>query len=653
MKLLQNDIVPLVPLRGSISASGDLCPLSYIAGTLEGNPDVYVWSGKRTDRKLISADVALHQLGINPVSFGPKEVLGILNGTAISASVAALAQHQADNLAVFSQVLTAMGVEALLGTVESFDPFIATVRPHRGQVEVAQNVLSFLKDSKLATNANSHSRLEGGHLRQDRYALRTASQWIGPQLEDLILAREQLAVELNSTTDNPLFDASSSKSHHGGNFQAVAVTSSTEKTRLALQMIGKLLFAQSTELLDTHLNNGLPANLACDEPSLSYTFKGVDINMAAYMSELAFLANPVSSHVQSAEMSNQAVNSLAFISARYTHMAIDILSLMSSTYLYSLCQALDLRAMNFLFLEKLKPAIALLTSSIFGQLFAAEHLDTLQVSVWSAIAHEIETTTTKDSSDRFMAVAHSAQPTLIKALSELSQRSTHGTKATPENVPNLLLLISTWTDKVAELAKNSFLSNRDAFLANPDATPYLGTASKCMYKFVREDLDVPFHRGLCDHPIVKAGEEKGRKLKNTGTQISIIYEALKDERLVVPVMACLKEALGQGSATAPATTSQNVMKVQQTSDTETVSRIVSTPIKVEIPAIQASPVIQQPDVIQSLQDGFLTENSPTKHRSNSAIVRQDLKTVHEDLKKEELKLCQLDNMIMNELKISS
>jgi phenylalanine ammonia-lyase len=308
VKLLQNDIVPLVPLRGSVSASGDLCPLSYIAGTLEGNPDVYVWSGKYTERKLIPANVALHELNITPVSFGPKEVLGILNGTAVSAAVAALAQHEADNLAVLSQVLTAMGVEALLGTVESFDPFIAAVRPHRGQVEVARNILSLLKGSKLARNEESDGKVGEGHLRQDRYALRTASQWIGPQLEDLILAREQLEVELNSTTDNPLFDVSTRKAHHGGNFQAVAVTSSTEKTRLVLQMIGKLLFAQSTELLDTRLNNGLPPNLAADEPSLSYTFKGVDINMAAYMSELAFLANPVSSHVQSAEMSNQAVN---------------------------------------------------------------------------------------------------------------------------------------------------------------------------------------------------------------------------------------------------------------------------------------------------------------------------------------------------------
>lgn len=635
VKLLQNDIVPLVPLRGSISASGDLCPLSYLAGTLEGNPDVYVWSGKHTDRKLISADVALQQLSIIPVSFGPKEVLGILNGTAVSVSVGALAQHQADNLAVFSQVLTAMGVEALSGTVESFDPFIATVRPHRGQLEVARNVISFLKDSRFARN-ESDRKAGDGHLRQDRYALRTASQWIGPQLEDLILSREQLAVELNSTTDNPLFDVSTRKAHHGGNFQAAAVTSSTEKTRLALQMIGKLLFAQSTELLDTRLNNGLPPNLAADEPSLSYSFKGVDINMAAYMSELAFLANPVSSHVQNAEMSNQAVNSLALVSARYTHKAIDVLSLMCSAYLYSLCQALDLRAMNIHFVDKLRPAVEQLTTSTFKRLIASETMSALQASVWSAIAHGLESTTTKDSCDRFIAIAHFAQPTLIQALSSLQRDHTNGSKTSFENIPNLLFLVLSWTEKVAELAKEIFLSNRDDYIANPDATPYLGAASKRMYKFVREDLRVPFHRGLADHPTLNGGEGKDGKLKNTGSQISVIYEALRDERLIAPVMACLKDALETNNASIAKCNGDIATHVEPTSDIAQCPCVQEKPSKTDSFTQGAqddeSTFIEDGDFIQGLKDVLTVDKSAKKHRSNSCSVRQDLKTVREILK---------------------
>jgi phenylalanine ammonia-lyase len=535
LDLLENNVIPLVPLRGSISASGDLCPLAYLAGALEGNPDVRVWTGPHNARRLLTADVALQSLNITPITFGPKETLAILNGTAVSACVGGLALHQADNLALLAQVLTAIGVEALLGRVESFDPFIANVRPHKGQKEVAQNVCSFLRGSLLANE--DEGELDGdGHLRQDRYALRTASQWVGPQLEDLMLARDQIETELNSTTDNPMIDAQSGKVHHAGNFQAVSVTSAMEKTRLALQMIGKMIFAQSTELLDCRLNHGLPANLAADEPSLSYTLKGVDINMAAYMSELALLANPVSSHVQSSEMSNQSINSLALISARYTHMAVDVLSLMAAAHLYSLCQALDLRVMQIHFMEQLRPAVIILTCDTFGNVLEPAKLNLLQDSIWSAMTQTITLTTSRDSPSRFYTVAKSAQEVLIEALGPSS--------VAPESNGELLRLIRLWTEKAATMSRVIFLANRAAYLANPDATPYLGSASKRMYRFVRKELQVPFHRGLIDHPTIQNGEGgKSNVKKNTGTQISIIYEALRDERLMVPVMDSVQEAV--------------------------------------------------------------------------------------------------------------
>jgi phenylalanine ammonia-lyase len=346
MALLDNDLIPLVPLRGSISASGDLQPLSYIAGVLEGNPDMYVWtSDGKGGRDLISADGALDMLKRRSITFGPKEALGVLNGTAVSTAVAALALQESHHLAVFSQILTAMGTEAMLGSVGNFNAFFAKVRPHRGQIEAAKNITLFLAGSQLARAEDADNQCVGG-LKQDRYALRTSSQWIGPQLEDLILAHEQITTECNSTTDNPLIDVEGDAIHHGGNFQAASVTSAMEKSRASLQMFGRMLFSQCTELINPDLNSGLPPNLAADEPSTSYTAKGADINVAAYMSELAYLANPVSSHVQTAEMGNQAINSLALISARYTHTAIDCLSMICATYLYVLCQALDIRAMN-------------------------------------------------------------------------------------------------------------------------------------------------------------------------------------------------------------------------------------------------------------------------------------------------------------------
>jgi phenylalanine ammonia-lyase len=534
MKLLEHDIVPLVPLRGSISASGDLCPLSYVAGTLEGNTDVHVWSGPPGSRILIPASKALKSIGMDPIIFGPKETLGVLNGTAFSVSVATICHQAADTLMVLVQILTAMSVEALLGTVESFDPFIATIRPHSGQIEVSRNIRAFLTGSKLASKGQEQNSPDG-ELRQDRYALRTSSQWLGPVLEDLSLARQQLNIELNSTTDNPVVDTPNRKIYHGGNFQASSISSSTEKTRMCLDKIGKLIFAQSTELLDHRLAYNLPPNLVADEPSLSYTMKGVDINMAAYYSELSYVVNPVSNHVQSAEMSNQGINSLALVSARATHTAVDLVSLMSATYIYILCQALDLRAMDRRFLETLEPEIRNLELAVLGSRLSRISLEllhsNLRVEIWRSLA----ATTGRDSPERFTIVARSTQYLLVMAL-QSSPRAGD------------LLLVTEWIDKLAETCKHVFCRNREEYLAAPDAGEFLGMASMKMYRFMRKKLCIPMHKGLVDHPTfggVSNGPGKEKRV-TTGTQISRVYKALREGRMTAVVMNCLNDALEVG-----------------------------------------------------------------------------------------------------------
>jgi phenylalanine ammonia-lyase len=116
-------------------------------------------------------------------------------------------------------------------------------------------------------------------------------------------------------TDNPLIDGETGHVHNGGNFQAMAITNAMETTRLALHHIGKLLFAQCAELITPGMNRGLPPSLAATDPSLDYHGKGVDIATAAYVAELGYLASPVSTHIQSAEMHNQAVKYAKFYSS--------------------------------------------------------------------------------------------------------------------------------------------------------------------------------------------------------------------------------------------------------------------------------------------------------------------------------------------------
>lgn len=532
--LLKNDLIPLVPLRGSISASGDLQPLSYIAGVLEGNPDCYVWTNDGNGgRCLVSSDTALEALARQSIIFGPKEALAILNGTAVSTAVAALAMHETHHLALLSQVLTAMGVEALSGTIGSFNPFFAKVRPHAGQAEAANNIKFFLHGSALARTDSDEEELLTG-LKQDRYALRTSSQWIGPQLEDLTLAHTQVSIECNSTTDNPLVDVTGRAIHHGGNFQAVSITSAMEKTRLSLQMFGRMLFAQCTELINPMTNNGLPPNLAPDDPSTSYVMKGADINVAAYMSELAFLANPVSSHVQTAEMGNQAINSLALVSARYTHMAVDCLSNISGTYLYVLCQALDLRAMDLLFARAMEPKLRAVTRGCFAEVVKDEDvLEELHGILLAQTKKQLSQTTNLDASNRFTTVAEAVQAALTSFLYNRP----------PSTIPssfNTLLAIKSWTTSAASTLQNTFLQNRKAYFANGSALPFLGKASRRMYQYVRGELGVPFHKGLADKPV------KGSGLKTVGGNISVVVEGLRGGGGWGVVVGCLEGGGGEG-----------------------------------------------------------------------------------------------------------
>ncbi|GJJ13587.1 hypothetical protein Clacol_007843 [Clathrus columnatus] len=282
-QLLTENIIPLVPLRGSISASGDLSPLSYVAGSIMGNPSIKVYDtcSQTGQRVLVSSPVALANHNILPLVIQAKEHLGLLNGTAFSAAVASLALYDTVQLAFLTQVCTAMATEALLGSRGSFLPFVNDVaRPHPGQIDVARTILALLTDSQLARTPQCDTRVQEdkGTLKQDRYALRTSPQFIGPQIEDIHSA-------------------------------LMTVTNAMEKTRLALHHLGKILFAQATEMMNPDTNKGLPPSLAATDPSLNFHCKGVEISLAAYISELGFLANPVSTHIQSAEMHNQAIKS--------------------------------------------------------------------------------------------------------------------------------------------------------------------------------------------------------------------------------------------------------------------------------------------------------------------------------------------------------
>ena len=427
-QLLEENITPVVPLKSTISASGDLSPLSYVAGSIAGQEGIYTWiDAPDGSRVAVPSNEALSSRSIPPTIFEPKEALGILNGTAFSSAVAALAIHDASMLCLLTQVTTAMSVEASYGTDGSFASFIHNVcRPHPGQVECAATILSLLDGSKMASHYvnedHVHMDEDVGSLRQDRYPLRTAAQWIGPQVEDLAQSWKTVEREMNSTTDNPLIQVHADQTstiHHGGNFQAMAISNTMEKTRLSLHHFGKLTFQQMTELINPAMNRGLPANLAATDPSLNFHAKGVDIALAAVTAELGFLANPVTSHVQAAEMGNQAVNSMALVSARYTIEAIETLSLLMSWSLYLLCQALDLRALQRKTAIHVEAGISASIEKFFSTWIDKKNQQALAKKVFARLNKRMDETSARDLEARLQDAYMNAGYELVDYFSKL------------------------------------------------------------------------------------------------------------------------------------------------------------------------------------------------------------------------------------------
>ncbi|ELT90413.1 hypothetical protein CAPTEDRAFT_52932, partial [Capitella teleta] len=341
-RMINDDIIPVVPKRGSISASGDLMPTSYIACCMMGRPDAKV-----IHKGVVRTMQDLMNEGFQPIQFVEKEALAVVNASSFATTLAACLLTESSAALLMTQLSTALSVESLHGRLESFHPTIHKCMPHSGQKEAAANISRMLSNSKLAEFLMDIDREDHeGVLKQDRYALRTSAQWLSPAIETLCKALDTIKIDLNSANDNPLIDHLHQKILHGGNFQGVSSTVAMDQTRQALQLCGKLLFAQMSEMLNVNMSHGLPPNLCGSNPNVDFGLKGTDTAMASYMSELDYLTAPLTNHVLSAEMHNQSINSLALISARMTAQALDVLHMMLANITLAHVQAIDLRVLQ-------------------------------------------------------------------------------------------------------------------------------------------------------------------------------------------------------------------------------------------------------------------------------------------------------------------
>lgn len=277
--LLNIGIHPIIPCKGSVGASGDLCPLSHLAIALLGLGDA-VFKGKR-----IKASEALRLNGLEPIALGPKEGLALNNGTAGMAGVACLALWDALALLKTADVIAALSLEALRGVPFAFDPRTHELRPHRGQIRVARNIRTLISGSEIVEKYKSQRV-------QDAYSIRCIPQVHGASRDGVDYVHEKIQIEINSVTDNPLIFPAEGEAISGGNFHGQPVALAMDFFGIAMAEIGSISERRTARLVDAKLS-GLPPFLIANS-GINSGFMIPQYVAAALVSENKVLAHPSS-----------------------------------------------------------------------------------------------------------------------------------------------------------------------------------------------------------------------------------------------------------------------------------------------------------------------------------------------------------------------
>ncbi len=329
--LLNHRIAPAIPEEGSVGASGDLTPMSYVAAALVGEREVYF------EGKLVSAASALKSVGLKPLTLHPKEALAIMNGTTVMTALGCLAYARAEYLSRLVSRLTALASIALQGNSNHFDEKLFTLKPHRGQQQIAKWIREDL---------NHHQKPRNSDRLQDRYSIRCTPHVVGVLRDALPWMRESLENELNSVNDNPIIDGEEGRVLHGGHFYGGHVAFVMDSLKNCVANLADLMDRQLALLVDTKFNNGLPSNLSGAEGArgaINHGFKAVQIGVSAWTAEALKNTMPASVFSRSTECHNQDKVSMGTIAARDCLRVLELTEQVAAAHLLALSQALRLR----------------------------------------------------------------------------------------------------------------------------------------------------------------------------------------------------------------------------------------------------------------------------------------------------------------------
>lgn len=281
LDMLNKGVLPVVPSRGSVGASGDLAPLAHLALPVIGR------GRARFEGRELSASAAMQQAGLEPLTLEPKEGLSLINGTQAMTSLLAIAAIEAKKMMSVADAIGALSTDALLGCDTPFDSRLHRLRPHPGQLASAANLWNLMQGSELR-----ESHRHGDSRVQDPYSIRCMPQVHGAARDVLTEVESRLAIEMNAVTDNPLVFPEDGEILAGGNFHGEPMAMAADFLAVAVAELGSISERRIDKLTDP-VFSGLPAFLT-ENPGLNSGFMMAQVTAAALVSENKVLAHPAS-----------------------------------------------------------------------------------------------------------------------------------------------------------------------------------------------------------------------------------------------------------------------------------------------------------------------------------------------------------------------
>ncbi|MCL2565592.1 MAG: histidine ammonia-lyase [Defluviitaleaceae bacterium] len=344
VEMLNKNLTPLVPEKGSLGSSGDLCPLSHMALPLLGKGEAY-FKGERLDGK-----TAMERANIDIIQLEAKEGLALNNGTQCMTAIGALTVYDALHLLEVAEMTAALTLEALNGRIDAFDPGIHTLRRHEGQQISAALMRKYTNSSTFLNNSISDSKKS---IRvQDAYALRCIGQVHGASRDAVNYVKGAVEREMNAVTDNPLIfieeGFENARAISGGNFHGQPVALAFDFLAIALAELANISERRIERMMNDSSSNGLPAYLTegSEKGGLNSGFMIVQYTAASLVSENKVLAHPAS--VDSIPSSNNQEDhvSMGTIAARKAANILENVCQVIGMELLCAAQAVDLRRLQ-------------------------------------------------------------------------------------------------------------------------------------------------------------------------------------------------------------------------------------------------------------------------------------------------------------------